>query len=71
MSTWAFKPPQVKFKKEEKVEVTRSFVIPGVGIIHSGRTGVIKDVSASGEPLVEMENKSCFYINPRFLKRKE
>ncbi|MCD6406826.1 hypothetical protein J7L81_03020 [Candidatus Aerophobetes bacterium] len=69
MSTWAFKSPLVRFKKNDRVQVTRSLSIPGVGIVHIGEVGVVKDISPSGEPLVELENKNPFYINPQFLKK--
>lgn len=69
MSTWAFRNPLVKFQENDKVRVTRAFGITGVGMIRSGETGTVKDVSPAGEPLVELENKNPVYLNPRFLEK--
>ncbi|MBE0477986.1 hypothetical protein IBX65_02545 [Candidatus Aerophobetes bacterium] len=69
MSTWSFRGPTIKFQKNDKVQVTRAFAVPGMGMIQSGETGTVKDISAAGEPLVELENKNLAYLNPQFLKK--
>jgi len=70
MTTWTFKSPLIRFKKNDKVEITRSLAIPGIGTVHAGEVGIVKDISPSGEPFVEMKNKNSFYINPQYLKKK-
>lgn len=69
MSQWAFRFPLIKFKKNDRVKITKSIAIPGVGIVHAGEVGVVKDISASGEPLVEMENKNSLFLNPGYLRK--
>mgnify|MGYP000088287966 CR=1 FL=1 len=69
MSTWAFRRPVTRFKAGDKVEIIRSLNVPGVGTFHTGDVGVVKSVSPSGEPLIEVSGKEPFYANPAFLKK--
>lgn len=71
MSTWAFRRRMSYFKIGDTVEITRSHTIPGVGTFHSGDTGVVKNISPSGEPLIEIPGRVPFYANPSFLRKKE
>lgn len=71
MSTWAFRQPGSQFKIGDKVEITRSLTITGLGTFHSGDTGVVKNISPSGEPLIEIAGRISFYANPSFLRKKE
>lgn len=69
MSTWAFRRPINRFKVGDRVEITRSLNVPGIGTLHPGDVGVVKNVSPSGEPLIEISGKEPFYANPAFLKK--